>query len=200
MLLKNNNTKDTDYLQDWPSRYYDIPSGALRMEYLQKAKEQGLSVPADIYREKLCKRRFFSDTKKGTTDGFLRAFMMIKATSAAGVSFFQKKSKKRELESYMKDLCLRGYEPENEDESTVLAEEWRDFARYFISSCVGSKTYCSTLFGLVPIKDATVAEKICAEITLVTKDYPAMLGLSDEFTPLRTIMEGTCRELIQIEK
>lgn len=199
MLIKETKTDTIDYSENWPARYYDIPSGSLRLEYLEKAKEQGLTTAADIYREKLCKKRFFAKDNKGTTDGFLRAWMMIKASSAAGVSFFQKKSKKRELESYMEDLCLLHYESENSEEAAVLTEEWQDFARYFLSSCVGSKGYCSTLFGIVPIKDAQVAEKISAEISLVTKEYPALLGLEDAFAPLRNIMEETYQELIHVE-
>ncbi len=199
MLIKGNKTETIDYLENWPARYYDIPSGSLRLEYIEKAKEQGLATVADTYREKLCKKRFFTNDNKGTTDGFLRAWMMIKASSAAGISFFQKKSKKRELESYMEDLCLLHYTPENSKEAAILTEEWQDFARYFLSSCVGSKGYCSTLFGIVRIKDEQVAEKISAEISLVTKEYPALLGLEDAFAPLRTIMEETYQELISVE-
>lgn len=99
----------------------------------------------------------------------------------------------------MEDLCLLHYEPENSVETAVLAEEWQDFARYFLSSCTGSKGYCSTLFGIVPIRDAQIAEKIAAEISLVTREYPALLELEDAFTPLRNIMEETYQELIHIQ-
>ena len=99
----------------------------------------------------------------------------------------------------MDDLCLLHYTPENSEEAAILTEEWQDFARYFLSSCVGSKGYCSTLFGIVRIKDEQVAEKISAEISLVTKEYPALLGLEDTFAPLRTIMEETYQELISVE-
>ena len=47
---------------------------------------------------------------------------------------------------------------------------------------------CSTLFGIVPIKDAAVAEKIAQDIDLVTKDYPAAFGLEEAVRPFRSIM------------
>ena len=106
MLLKNQKEDTTDYTKDWPARYYDIPTGTLRREHLKRAKAEGFAVPADSYREMLCERRFFSEKKDGTVDGFFRAWTMIKASAAAGVSFFQKKRQKKELLTYMKDLCL----------------------------------------------------------------------------------------------
>ena len=199
MLTKNKASKDIDYLKDWPARYYDIPTGTLRMKYLKMAQENNLAVEADHYREKLCKKRFFAQNSTGNVDGFLHAWTMIKASSVAGVSFFQKKRLIRELESYLRDFCLLDYEPENETEASVLTAEWSDFARYFISSCVGSKSYCSTLFGFVPIKDSTVAEKIAAEIDVVTKEYPAKLGYEEAFVPLRNIIKDTYREMIEVE-
>lgn len=199
MLTKNKTSNDIDYLKDWPARYYDIPTGTLRMKYLDRAQENGLAVESDHYRKKLCQKRFFTQNSSGNVDGFLHAWTMIKASSSAGVSFFQKKRLIRELESYLKDFCLLDYTPENEMEADVLAEEWSDFARYFISSCVGSKGYCSTLFGFVPIKDSTVAEKIAAEIDVVTKEYPAKLGYEDAFVPLRNIIKDTYQEMIQME-
>lgn len=64
MLIKETKTETINYLENWPARYYDIPSGVLRLEYLEKAKEQGITAPADRYREKLCKKRFFYERQK----------------------------------------------------------------------------------------------------------------------------------------
>ena len=38
MLLKNQKEDTTDYTKDWPARYYDIPTGALRREHLKRAR------------------------------------------------------------------------------------------------------------------------------------------------------------------
>ena len=80
-------------------------------------------------------------------------------------------------------------EPDREDAcGYVLEEEWKNFAYTYLASCTGSRAYCSTLFGIVPIKDAAVAEKIAKDIDLVTKDYPAAFGLEEAVRPFRSIM------------
>ena len=43
MLLKNQKEDTTDYTKDWPARYYDIPTGALRREHLERAKSEGFA-------------------------------------------------------------------------------------------------------------------------------------------------------------
>ena len=195
MLLQNHTTEQIDYLQNWPERYYEIPTAAQRMEILDAAQKQGLTTDIDYYRKTLCEKRFFSKNAKGTVDSFLNAWMMIKASSTAGVSFLQKKKLRRELETYMDALCLIHYEPACEEALTARTEEWHDFARYFIHSCTDSKTYCSTLFGFVPIKDSVIAEKIASEIMQVTVDYPAKFGLDSEFAPL---MQAMCEVYCQM--
>ena len=44
MLLKNQKEDTTDYTKDWPARYYDIPTGALRREHLKRAKAEGAKI------------------------------------------------------------------------------------------------------------------------------------------------------------
>ena len=73
----------------------------------------------------------------------MKAWMMIKASGAAGISFFNKRHLQKELKQYMKDLCLLEYAPENETEQAVLLTEWENFAKVLLASCTGSKTYCA---------------------------------------------------------
>lgn len=190
-------SKKIDYLADWPTHYYDIPTGAERIRYLDDAAAQGIADPADIYRRKLCERRFFSVNNSGTADGFMRAWMMIQSTLSSGGSLILKKRERRLFEGYMRDLCLLGYEPENELEQATLTAEWHDFAGTFLLACTGSKSYRSTLFGLVSISDDDLAEKIAHEIAQVTEEYPAMFGHEETFQPLSAIMKQRYRELVR---
>ena len=198
MLLRNKDSEETDYLADWPRHYYEIPTGTMRRDYLGKASACGSASPGDSFRLKLCEHRFFSKNNSGTIDTFLYAWTMIKSSSAAGVSFLQKNRLKRELESYMEDFCLPLFETAGEEELVILMAEWQDFAGCLIRTCADSKAYCSTLFGFVPIKDSTIAEKIAAEIRLVTKDYPARFGLDDRFLPLYRVMCDTYHQMVEI--
>ena len=186
---------NTDYLTDWPTHYYDIPTGAERIQYLDAAAAQGIEDPADIYRRKLCEKRFFSINNAGTADAFIRAWMMVQVSANSGSSLIWNKREKRHLEDCMRDLCLLDYEPENELERSALTAEWHDFAGCFLSACTGSKSYRSTLFGLVPISDDAVTEKISHDIVQVTEEYPARFGLEKSFLPLSAIMKQRFREI-----
>lgn len=186
-----------DYLQDWPVHYYEIESATEKRAALETALANHLNPPYDTYRLRLLEKRYFNHHKKGTTDAFMYAWAMIKASSSSGVSFFTKKKQLRELLSYMEDLCLVNYEPESAEERQVLTEEWTSFAAQLISSNAGSRTYCSTLFGLVPIKDTIVARKIANDIQLVTHDYPALFGQEAAFAPLEKIFRDVFCQMIE---
>lgn len=190
MLFRNNNFNGTDYLKEWPSHYYEIPTAMNRKEILDEAERQGISVPADAYRKKYCEKRFFTRNSEGTVDLFMYAWMMIKSVSGVGFSLFGMKKVQRELESYMENLCLCDYETAWQEERSVLTEEWGDFARCLINSCAESKNYNAALLwpGLKQLKDSDLAEKIAAEIFLVTRDYPAHFGLDTKFAPLKEVM------------
>lgn len=190
MLFKNNNTDETDYLKEWPSHYYEIPTAIKRKEALEEAGRQGILVPADAYRKKYCEKRFFTRNSEGTVDLFMYAWMMIKSVSGTGFPLFGMKRIRRELESYMENLCLSDYETASQEERTVLAEEWGDFARRLINSCAESKNYNTAFLwpGFKKLKDSVLAEKIAAEIFLVTRDYPKHFDLDAKFVPLKEVM------------
>lgn len=61
----------------------------------------------------------------------------------------------------------------------------------------GAKPTVRRSLGFVPIKDAKVAEKLAAEILLVTRDYPALFDLADEFAPFRKVMIETFCQMIE---
>ena len=114
----------------------------------------------------ILRKRFGDHPAEKRADLFLRAWMMIQAASAGGVSFFQKKRQKKELCGYLMQLGIRTDEKQNVEKDAdvedvcgyILEEEWKNFAYTYLASCTGSRAYCSTLFGIVPIKDAAVAE------------------------------------------
>lgn len=188
MLLKKENEPKQDYLADWPTHYHEIEDAMEKKEVLDKAIALQLDSKHDSYRQKLLNRRFFTKDKKGKTDAFMHAWMMIKASSVSGVSFLTKKKLQRELLSYMEELCILNYEPECKEDEEMLVEEWNAFAKLFISSCTGNRYYCSTLFGFVRITDHVVATKIAEEIKMVTDTYPSLLGMGDEFRRFRQIL------------
>ena len=88
MLLNNENV---DYLLEWPAHYYEIEDINERERILQLAIEQKLDPALDEKRLLILRKRFGDHPAEKRADHFLRAWMMIQAASAGGVSFFQKK-------------------------------------------------------------------------------------------------------------
>lgn len=188
MLLKNEFTPDTNYLADWPIHYYEMEDINLRQQHLLYAIEQQLDTAHDSLRLTLLQKRFGTSLSEKRPDLFLRAWMMIKAGSASGTSFLNKKHQKKELLNCLETLGILDCPTENSAALQVLTEEWQNFAHVFLANCAGSKSYCSTLFGMIPIKDSVVAEKIAIEIDLVTRTYPARFGLEEQMLPFRKVM------------
>lgn len=123
------------------------------------------------------------------------AWMMLKA-DCENTPFFREK-KQQEFQKYLRDLCLLDYEPESEAEQQILSEEWADFARCYLSYCAQSRTYCSTFFGIVPIRDEAVARKMAEEIDLITKKYPTDLGFPEALLPLRRIFLSVYCQMVE---
>lgn len=198
MLLKNNQMDETEYLKDWPAHYYEIPTGLKRKEALEKAEKEGFAVSSDVYRRKLCEKRFFTGNRDGTVDLFMRSWLMIKAAGDSGLPLFGMKKVKKELETQMENLCLPGYEALCQEERTALREEWGDFAERFIDACAQSRNYGYTLpwLGLGRCSDSAIAEKIAVEIFFITRDYPAHFGMEAQFLPLREVMCETYLRMI----
>lgn len=199
MLLKNNKITDLEYLKDWPSHYYEIPTAIQRKEALKAAESQGIAVSSDGYRRELCEKRFFSRNDEGTSDLFMYAWMMIRAASESRMPLFGMKKLKKELESNMEKLCLFEYETLCQEARELLKKEWGDFAENFINSCVTSKNYGVLLpwLGMGRSSDSAIAEMIAAEIFFVTREYPSHFDLDTQFTPLREVMCDTYCRMIE---
>ena len=110
MLLNNENV---DYLLEWPAHYYEIEDINERERILQLAIEQKLDPALDEKRLLILRKRFGDHPAEKRADHFLRAWMMIQAASAGGVSFFQKKRQKKELCGYLMQLGIRTDEKQN---------------------------------------------------------------------------------------
>lgn len=202
MLLKQKDTPKINYLENWPSQYYDIADPSVKKEYLEQALAKELDPKYDPYRMKLLEKRYFSGsggkkTKKAAPDRFMHSWTMIKASASMDYkTFLRKKRAEKELLSYMKDFCLIDYEPESPEEKQVLTDEWADFSARLIESCVSNRTYCSAVFGIIPIGDKIVARKLVSDINLVTRDYPAIFGQAEKFSEFRQlIIDVYCQKI-----
>ena len=70
-------------------------------------------------------------------------------------------------------------------EQMLLRLEWKAFAKFWMETCIKDKSYSSTVFGLVRMKDETLAKKLAQEIGDVCVFIPRALGLEERAVPLR---------------
>lgn len=102
----------------------------------------------------------------------MKAWLMIQTMGQISVSFFNKKKLTKELMEYLEAF------PKDPEELSA-------FAGYFVDSCLHSRKYGTTLFGMVPMSEGGTATRLLEDIDLVTRDIPEKLGCAEAFTPLR---------------
>ena len=189
MLTANNISKD--YMEEWPLHYYEIEDISEREHALTAFLAQHPDSLDDQKRLVLLHKRF-GDHTANRGDRFMAAWMMIQISGNSSVHFLNRRHMEKELRKNLQALCILDFEKDD-----ILVQEWYDFARRFLYSCTSCKSYGSTLFGMFPLKDKTVAAKIASEIDHVTRIIPLTFGLAKECEPFRQIVVDTYIKTIE---
>jgi hypothetical protein len=127
---------------------------------------------------------------------YMKTWMMIQVDARQNDSLFSRKKIERNLSRYAKEFHLDDYSDLSAEQQEQRRLEWADFVRLYIQTCINSKTYRSTLFGALPLKDATVAQKIAEDILLITHDFPARYNRTETFLPLYEVCRTVyCQEV-----
>lgn len=183
MLLRENQA-EIDYLEDWPLHYYEIHDIDQRERILREHIQALEASHADDTMLMADRRRLFILEKRypageristGRKDHFIAAWMMLLIEGRAGVNFFNQRSVGKHIRQYLSDLCILDDTPDD-----VLLNEWRAFAKLWLSTCIEDKTYHSTIFGMFAMSDAKLGRKIAREILEVTRVIPAKFKLEKE--------------------
>lgn len=133
-----------------------------------------------------------SNQKNPEKDPMMQAWTEILATGSMSVNFLNRAKLTRELEQSIQLFGLS-----TSSENAVPSSELNDFALRFLTSSVGNKAYRSTVFGLISMKDHTLALKIASEIDRVTRLIPASFHLENALAPLHTVMVQSYRSNIE---
>ena len=81
-------------------------------------------------------------------------------------------------------------------EQQLLRLEWKAFAKFWMETCIKDKSYSSTVFGFVRMKDESLAKKLAQEIGDVCVFIPRTLGLEERAVPLRNAVVKAYEEMI----
>lgn len=127
---------------------------------------------------------------------WMLAWSMMTGQIGQATTFFNKKKHRQALEGYRKDFLLDDYPSASEDQKNAIHAQWEQFAHMLISSCAKSRSYGSTLFGIVPMKESGVYTKLAEEIEMVCCTYPKKFGMQKAFEPLYLCMQDVLNTYI----
>ena len=188
-MLYNEEMKiDTDPFSDWPKAYYK-ERDPLKREVFIKGKIERLKDAEgsleDNSREEEKKReeeRLFvlyerypslKEKKEGkagifqngntVVDRYMFSWLNILICGRAGIHFWNKKSLKKEVAELL-DIFHLSEEEAGESLVELRKSEWESFASFWIETCVGDKSYSSTVFGFLRMSDESLAKKMGREI------------------------------------
>lgn len=225
-MLYNEEMKiDTDPFSDWPKAYYK-ERDPLKREVFIKGKIERLKdaegTLEDNSREEEKKReeeRLFvlyerypslKEKKEGkagifqngntVVDRYMFSWLNILICGRAGIHFWNKKSLKKEVAELL-DIFHLSEEEAGESLVELRKSEWESFASFWIETCVGDKSYSSTVFGFLRMSDESLATKMGREIADAMVFIPRALGLEEEAKPLKEVfMQCYCKSIYQGEK
>lgn len=222
MLLRNENTTENDYEENWPLHYYDISDISMRERTLRSiiekteqrisslsdkdsseapSRNEETSSPESLRKvlsdnnrrlEILIKRYPYNKSGSERHDAFLAAWMNILITGRIGINFLNRNRVKKELTGYLRDLCILDFTKDD-----ILISEWEDFSKLWITSCIKDKNYDSTIFGLIRLSDKNLARKIAFDIIEVTYSIPLKFGYEKQCEGLRNILKDSYFRLIE---
>lgn len=186
MLLNKEKAPAINYKEDWPTHYYDIEDIDTREKILTEMLEANAGDRNDRRRLELLRKRYPANERTGAKrkDAFVAAWMGLLIDGRLGTNFLNRKKRERDIRQYFTTLCVL-----DEEVDAILLEEWRQFARFWIESCAGDRSYDSTAFGLFRLGDERLGKKIAAEIYEVTSTIPARFGLEEELRAFRRVMK-----------
>ena len=108
------------------------------------------------------------------------------------VYFFNRKRKEKQLRALLTQLCVLEYPC-----SEILKEEWKDFARTWITICIESSSYRSVAFGIARVSDKNTALRLCHDIDTMTRLFPETFHLKKECSTLHSILVNTFIQMIE---
>ena len=227
-MLYNEELKiDTDPFSDWPKAYYKERDPLKREVFIKgkierlknadaegslegnsreeekKREEERLSVLYERYpslKEKKAGKAGIFQNGNTVVDRYMFSWLNILICGRAGIHFWNKKSLKKEVAELL-DIFHLSEEEAGESLVELRKSAWESFASFWIETCVGDKSYSSTVFGFLRMSDESLAKKMGREIADAMVFIPRALGLEEKAKPLKEVfMQCYCKSIYQGEK
>lgn len=167
--------------------YYKEQDPLRRKKLLAKSIEAGEDPEGNAIREKIWNIRYAEKNpvdQKTRADGFLALWMVMEFNRNAGGKMFGKgRAKKeilKELEKYRFAEFLNG----SELEKNLIYRECYHMVKTYIDLCETDKSYGSTLFGILSMKDTDLKAKMKNDLYETGIQLAADLGMEEEMAPI----------------
>lgn len=165
---------------NWHNEFYECTDLFYRKDIIE-AQTKTNNTKDTKERMKVFEKRYdFSNTP--AIDHFISAWLTLRMYNNPSFLSANIKKAKDEIKELSKKLCVIDNEVND-----YLKDEWRNFARLYIHTCMNSRTYSARLLFFFKLKEEELAKKIAEDIDYGTRAIPSIAELSEYYLPLREI-------------
>ena len=168
-------------IRDWEEKYYRETNAEDRKALLDERNAEGEETQELALINRLFEARYVPEAKENANiDHMLRGMMNIKFAQPKKGLF--SKGADKQLKEIYRDLGKEIADEYGETGRRVWYRELKNLGYTFLELCKDDRNYSSFLWGLGKMKDATLKNKLAADIYVTACEKPAELGAAEELS------------------
>jgi len=153
-----------------------------RLKLLEQSIAAGEEPEENKIRKELWDIRYSDKSETGDTraDGYLGLWMTMEFNRNSASRFFGTRSAKKEIGKYLKKLKFQELQEKGGLYEELLYRECCHLVLVYMDLCQTDKSYNTTIFGLIHIKEDSAKAKVQRDIRETAVELPANLGMEAE--------------------
>ena len=163
------------------AQYYRETDPAKRKELLEQAiAEEGATEENQARREIWDARYSMKSDLGGQADGYLKFWMTIEFNRTSGNRWFTSKGARKGLQKELDQVHFHELAAKSELHRELIYRECEHLVKLYMDLCQTDKSYNTTIFGLIHIKEDSAKAKVQRDIRETAVELPANLGMEAE--------------------
>lgn len=164
------------------AKYYREKDPMERLKLLEQSIAAGEEPEENRIRKELWEIRYSDKAEAGDTraDGYLGLWMTMEFNRNSASRFFGTRSAKKEIGKYLKKLKFQELQERGGLYEELLYRECCHLVLVYMDLCQTDKSYNTTIFGLIHIKEDSAKAKVQRDIRETAVELPANLGMEAE--------------------
>lgn len=161
------------------AKYYREKDPMERLKLLEQSIAAGEEPEENRIRRELWEIRYSDKAETGDTraDGYLGLWMTMEFNRNSASRFFGTRSAKKEIGKYLKKLKFQEFQEKGGLYEELLYRECCHLVLVYMDLCQTDKSYNTTIFGLIHIKEDSAKAKVQRDIRETAVELPANLGM-----------------------